>query len=486
MSLKKRPTYGFLIFTFILAFIIFPFLKLSYEAYSTVNTIRETSKSINAYEKNSGAISESFSRLSSHTKALNREIRYPLWNILAHLTNKKQDFLDLKYAVNEFSILAPLSQEFLGFNSPRRYLVIFQNPAEARGTGGIAGAYAIIVVERGKFTVSSVGSDLDFKSMSKMPISISSEFTQNYGDDPAIWQNSNLSPHFPYAARIWGALWANQGGEKIDGVLAVDPFVLKAILKGTGPIQLPDGIEINAENVVAETLSTAYTRFEGKNLERKDFLIQIAQGVLSKLETGEFSKALVARSLLKPYREHRILLYSNRLKQERGLQLSTLGGSLDQYSNDVRVIIQNIAGNKLDYYIDRQVKISSLQCGEGSKTRVSLTVTNTATRILNLPSYVMGRLDIGLPNGKSNSHKVSVFIFGPKGRELLWGKHVGSAGLDAFSGYERGRAYYSVPVELPAGGRATVLADFEGSPKGLKVTVQPLVISQKTLIHNRC
>ena len=37
----------------------------------------------------------------------------------------------------------------LGWNEPRRYLVLTQDPAEVRPTGGFIGSYGIVVFDRG-------------------------------------------------------------------------------------------------------------------------------------------------------------------------------------------------------------------------------------------------------------------------------------------------------------------------------------------------
>jgi hypothetical protein len=45
-----------------------------------------------------------------------------------------------------------------------------------------------------------------------------------------LWSQSNLSPHFPYAAQIWAAMWRAATGEQVDGVVALDPFALGYLL----------------------------------------------------------------------------------------------------------------------------------------------------------------------------------------------------------------------------------------------------------------
>ena len=88
------------------------------------------------------------------------------------------------------------------------------------------------------------------------------EYIDLYRSDPAIWQNSNISPHFPYGATIWQALWKNQTGEQLDGVIAIDPTTISHVLESTNPISMGNGVTITADNVVQLTLKDAYKTYE--------------------------------------------------------------------------------------------------------------------------------------------------------------------------------------------------------------------------------
>ena len=52
---------------------------------------------------------------------------------------------------------------FLGADGPRHYVFGASNPAELRGTGGLIGAYAILTMDRGRFSFS------DFRPIQSLP-----------------------------------------------------------------------------------------------------------------------------------------------------------------------------------------------------------------------------------------------------------------------------------------------------------------------------
>ena len=65
---------------------------------------------------------------------------------------------EIRFAARNFPI-------FAGFDKTKRYMISFQNSAEARGTGGILGAYAIVEVNRAHVKVIKASSNLGLASI---------------------------------------------------------------------------------------------------------------------------------------------------------------------------------------------------------------------------------------------------------------------------------------------------------------------------------
>ena len=228
-----------------------------------------------------------------------------------------------------------------GADKPKKYLIAFQNSAEARGTGGILGAYAIIEFNNGDIKILKTGSNAELKWNTELTIKMPDEFMRLYGKNPAIWQNSNLSPHFPYGAKIWMANWEKQFGGKLDGAIAVDPTALSYILRSTGEIRLKSGEKITSENVVEETLKNAYERYEKDNNARKQYLVEIMNATAAKLTKGEYSKVKMAKALRDGIKANRILIYSTNQSAQKQLENVRLGGHLGLVANnEYRTVIQ--------------------------------------------------------------------------------------------------------------------------------------------------
>jgi hypothetical protein len=395
----------------------------------------------------------------------------------------------------DFSIIAPelkglilASPEITGATKTKKFMIAFQNSAEARGTGGILGAFAIIAMENGHLRVERTGSNIALKSLNEIPIPVPNEYTNLYRSDPAIWQNSNLSPHFPYGAKIWMALWEKQYNEKLDGVFAIDPTALSYILKATGPVQLVNGEKIDSDNVVFNTLSGAYKRFEKDNLARKKYLVDIINATFSKIVAGDFSKIPMAKAFRKGILENRILFFSNDSLSQESLFQTRLSGNLTaKANNQFRVVIQNIDASKLDYYLDRKIYLKSLSCEDPRITQISVVVTNSLKTGVGLPAYVLTRADKTKPIGMiTGQHRFLVFIYGPVGSSLVHAKRSSTFGSAGGVGTELGRPILVSDVDLSPLMSERITATFTRGSGKLTYFDQPLVRKSSITITDKC
>ena len=375
-----------------------------------------------------------------------------------------------------------------GADAPKRYMIAFQNSAEARGTGGILGAFAIVEMNKGTFTVIRTGSNAVLYSLKDVPVKVPAEFTKLYGKNPAILQNSNLSPHFPYGAEIWMGLWKKQFGEQLDGVIAVDPSALSYVLQATGPITLKSGEVITSENVVAETLQKAYKRYETNNDARKQYLVDIMNAAAAKITSGQFSKVGMAKAIKRGLIENRILMYSRDKSAEAELASVRLGGYLTTTpNNEFRAVIQNIDASKLDYYLQKSVTIESKSCKNVQQTQVRVKLTNTLKTGKGLPAYVLTRADKGKPTKLvTGQHRFKLFIYGPTDAKLVSVLRENRTNGLGGGSTERGRPIYVADVDLAPGQSENLLANFAGGVGKITFVDQPLVRPTQLSIKGGC
>jgi hypothetical protein len=385
------------------------------------------------------------------------------------------------------SIAAKLAPSMLGADGPRTYLLGFQTPAEARGTGGLLGGFGILRFENGTPNVDTLAPNTDLKNATAS-VDLGPSFNQQYGwTNPFTdFRNSNLSPHFPYAAQIWKSMWERQSGLKIDGVIAIDPVVLSYVLGAIGPVALPNGELIDAANVVELTMSTAYLRFPrdpiyGDTNARKQYLQDIASAVVKKM-TGPLpgSRNLLA-ALGRAASEGRIAIWSASPTDQTLLEETPLAHVVpDDRAPYAQVVINNLGGGKMDYYLRREIEYAADDCdGDMRNSTVTVRLTNTATTDKPLPDYVGGSSGLapGLPIKVSTGTMVSsVRVIATKGARLMSVTSNGERTL-ATQHVDNGHPSFQVQVAIPPGtsGELIFRLSEPTSPGAPRVPVQPLI-----------
>lgn len=376
----------------------------------------------------------------------------------------------------------------MGGNEPRRYLLAVQNPAESRGTGGLLGAYAVIEARAGSLSLRELGANSDLRDAKRLPVDLGPDYLQLYGQDPALWRNSNLSPHFPYAAAIWLALWKRQSKEQLDGVIAIDPILMGYLVGAMGGVTLDDGTKLNGDDTADFVMRDIYERFPAyrDSAERDKLLTGLGATVLRKLLSGAGDPRQLAEALARAVDEGRMRVYSTRIREQSELVDSAIGGTLaDDRSPGLLVAVNNGAANKLDYYLDRAVLWELGPCADGyRRSRVTVTLTNRAPRD-GLPRYVLGNRDVprggvALPPG---TNRLLVYVYSTPGARVT-GAELDGVSLPLVLDKELGRSVQGFTVDLGAGERRVAVLDLTepaltGRPR---LQEQPLVRPQRSVI----
>jgi hypothetical protein len=374
------------------------------------------------------------------------------------------------------ALAARLAPSMLGLDGPRTYFMGFQTNAEARGTGGLLGAFGILRFDNGKPSVDTLGQNVVLENASA-PIDLGPEFDTQWGfqDPTRDFRNSNLSPHFPYTAQIWKGMWEQQSGGKADGVISIDPVALSYILNAVGPVTMPSGEAITADNVVELTESTAYTRFADDNNARKQYLQDVASEVVKKMTGQVQSPRQLLEALGKAVGEGRIAVWSSVPDEQKLLEGTPLGHVVPQDPAPyAAVVLNNLGANKLDYYLKRHIEYTSGACdGESRQSTVTIRLTNNAPA--GLPDYVAGQhnLPVNLPFATNTT---SVYLLATTNAQLK-GATVDGQPLTTLVGAERGHPVFNSQVAIGPGETVELRYEFseptsQGAPR---VPVQPLV-----------
>ena len=369
----------------------------------------------------------------------------------------------------------------MGADGPRTYFMGFQTNAEARGTGGLLGGFGILRFDNGVPTVDTLAPNTDLAD-AIAPIDLGLEYDQQYAyTNPFTdFRNSNFSPHFPYAAQIWKTMWAEQTGTFVDGVIAIDPVALSYILGAVGPITMPDGEVISKDNVVELTESTAYLRYPTDQVARKQYLQDIASAVVTKMTGPVKSPRQLLDALGKALSERRIAVWSASPDEQKILEETPLAHVIpDDPAPYAAVVVNNLGGNKLDYYLKTQIEYAADDCkGETRASTVTVKLTN-AVPDEPLPDYVAAEAGLSpdilieVPRG---TNITSVRLFATKDAKLSTAILNGER-VPAILSTERGHPVFEVQVIIPPGQSADISYQLSEPtvPGAPRVPSQPLV-----------
>ncbi len=391
---------------------------------------------------------------------------------------------DIAKLMENAALAARIVPSMMGADGPRTYFMGFQTNAEARGPGGLLGGFGILRFDNGVATVDTLGSNRELIG-SYAPIDLGREFDQLYGNSNATtdFRNSNSSSHFPYAAQIWKSLWAQETGVNVDGEIAIDPIALSYILGAVGPVTLADGEVVSEDNVVELTESTAYIRFPTDQTARKNYLQDISSAVVEKMTAGVESPRKLLDALGKAVSERRIAVWSSSPTDQKFLEMTPLAHVVpDDSAPYAEVVINNLGGNKMDYYLKREIEYVADGCeGDTRMSTVTVRLTNTVPEsvIPTLPDNVAGTLGLDpaipwkFPKGTMVS---SVRLLATKGAEVVSLLSEGDRGA-FFQASERGHPSFEVQVALPPGksGELIFRLSEPTSPGAPRVPIQPLV-----------
>lgn len=396
-------------------------------------------------------------------------------------TQLQDQISDISKLIQNTALAAQLAPSMMGADGPRTYFMAFQTNAEARGTGGLLGGFGILRFEDGSSSVDTLGPNTELKGASA-PVDLGNDFTQEYGyTNPFTdFRNSNQSSHFPYAAQIWKSMWAQQSGMNVDGVIAIDPVALSYVLSAVGPVTMPDGEIVTKDNVVELTESTAYERFQTDQAARKNYLQDIANAVVKKMTEPIASPRNLLDALGKAVKERRISVWSNSPTDQQLLEETPLAHTIPNDSAPyAEVVINNLGGNKLDYYLTREIEYAADGCdGDTRMSTVTVRLSNTITDApmadyVGTSAGLLPQIPINVPRG---TMLTSVRLLATKGSRLVSVISNGQR-VPAPTSMERGHPSFEVQVAIPPGqsGELSFHLSEPTSSGAARVPVQPLL-----------
>ncbi|MDJ1114487.1 DUF4012 domain-containing protein [Microbacterium dauci] len=367
----------------------------------------------------------------------------------------------LESAVGPAADTVALLPGLMGADGPKTYLLAAQNNAEIRSQGGLIGTVIAIRAEDGRIALADAIPATSFPRGRDEPIvELTGGTADLYGSQLGRYiQDSSVTPDFGVTADVVSAYWQEQTGESSDGVITMDVVALSHMLRATGPVELSNGVEIDADNATQVLLRDAYTWSDDRDIVDLYFA-ETAGAVFTRLSSGDFDIKGLVEGVTKAVDGRRLAFTSFDEQVAERLEGTSFSGVLPD-DNDDRTLIAaylNDAAEAKLYVYAAVASTTEVSCDAGvTSFTVDIDFENPVTyeKLETLPRYVsLGRF---YPRGELVTR---FFVYGPQGTTVS-AVQVDGGNAKSRTAEDLGRPVAVTTINTPPTESHTVSVTFE-------------------------
>lgn len=329
--------------------------------------------------------------LALDLKSLERQLSFLETEIGDGSKNKLFEDLDIpvlrKTVTSGASLLLELP-ELLGIDEKKTYLILFQNNAELRPTGGFIGSFALVTFDRGRLINMEVQDVYSADGQLKGHVEPPEPIKKYLGEANWFLRDSNWSPDFPTSAQRASWFLDKELGQKVDGVLAVDLEFAKLVLGGLGELDIPDfGEKVNSDNLYEKAQQQAEGDFFPGSRAKKDFLTALSRGLLNHFKASASQNLpAVARAVVLSFEGRHAAFWTNMDETNNILRLAGWDGAvenvfcpkekIDCSADYLQLVEANLGVNKSNYFLDRSYSLDISLGQETTLHRLTISYKN--------------------------------------------------------------------------------------------------------------
>ena len=298
-------------------------------------------------------------------------------------------------------VAAEVLPSMLGAEEDRTYIVMVQNNAEPRTTGGIPGAVIELTVDDGRVEMGrfTPGGAMETKEgvggLTEDELRI---FTRRMEVYP---QDVNFTPEYPRSATMMSRFWSDEFGETVDGVLSIDPVALGWMLEGAPATEI--GVfEITGENLAEVMLKESYLAYPEPE-DQDAFFARASAELFGRIVSGQAS---AFGGIERAIESDRFMVWSADEEEQALLETTKVGGEFLAAGDSLGIFVNDGSGSKIGYYIDVETRVVDLVCTDGtlSGQRIEMDFAHTFDGDVDgLPWYVSGG-DVYVPAGEFHAN----------------------------------------------------------------------------------
>ena len=350
-----------------------------------------------------------------------------------------------------------------------RYLVLAANNAEMQAGWGMPLSVGVLEVSDGNLVLDEMEATRELV-LPPDAVPVGGDFADSWGflRPSQDFRNLALTASFEQAAPVAAGMWEELGRGPVDGVIALDPLALRAILATTGPVEA-EGQTVTADDVVPFVLHDAYVLQaldpSGRDL-RDERQSEIAVAAIEAATTPGTDLVDLARNLGDAAGGRHLMLWSSDPEQQAAWVAADVDGALEGDSLLVGAV--NRGANKLDWFLDVSATMSSRAGPSGTEVTLEVELANRTPD--GEPQYVAGPDEsvVGppLPSGDWRGF-ITVHVPGAATDRLVEGADLA---VDGWAGEARVVAAVAL---VPKGQTTTHVVRFTLPPGSEAIDVEP-------------
>lgn len=320
-----------------------------------------------------------------------KDTRYPVKiagkEVRGKITSIKSTVSESAQLLTQAKPLIKLLPDLLGNPNPKTYMILFQNDAELRPTGGFMTAYAFIKITKGKIDLLSSYDiyDLDARFNKKVP---APDAIKKYLNETYLnLRNSNMSPDYKVSMDLFSKYYNEiPNMPRPDGIIAIDTQLPVAILKIIGPIGVGGWGNFSANNDARCNCPQVVYALE-EIADRPSNTVKTGRkAVLGPLMNSMMANAMgspkrlwptLLNAALESIKQKHLLFYFFDQKTQAVAEDFNAAGRITPYAYDyLHINDANLGGAKTDMFITREVE-EEIESSNGTVTKtVSISYNN--------------------------------------------------------------------------------------------------------------
>ena len=258
-----------------------------------------------------------------------------------------------------------------GFFGDKAYLLILQDNAEIRGTGGLMSAMGLVTMHNGNIASVQYYYRDSPELQAIVQLDGPDSLTKFFGINHTQLYQSNVQYDFASFAPKMQSDFYNVTGHKVDAVIAVDFTAVEAIMNVMGPITA-SGQVMTSRNVADRLHYDSATRKSGG--EMTELLSTLTFDLAQLIRDSSVPQKLALYTTLQTLEsEKNVLIYPN-----QGFWLRSAGGeSMPPAADFISQVDDTLNTGKADFGVTRTIDYNVQLFSDGSAiSTLTLTYTN--------------------------------------------------------------------------------------------------------------